>query len=320
MKSNVENAMTPNILNKKNCAEAIVNEKNSECLFRMGMSEIISTLIPLMSQYGKSNAPVMILGEVGTGKRQAAIIMRSCGRFSRKPFCCLDFAAMTDRKWQCLLSSEDSPFLDSEVSIYIKNFEFLEFTKLLEFEDYCFQSELLKRNRFYFSYQCNFGETEIPPQFKRFMDKFSCLMLRLPALRERKEDIPEMASFILQQVNSSLGKGLLGFSEVAMSMLMDYIWPGNIEQLQRVLQSIALFEKGRLITPFVVRTILHKESPVISSQHLEGYYLVNLNQTLAKIETDIVRILLTHKNMTQKRLASKLGISRTTLWRILKRD
>ena len=71
--------------------------------------------------------------------------------------------------------------------------------------------------------------------------------IQVPALRERIEDIPQLANNLIVQLNKKLGKQLRGISKSAINALQAYNWPGNIRELQNVLEREAILAKGRLI-------------------------------------------------------------------------
>ena len=71
--------------------------------------------------------------------------------------------------------------------------------------------------------------------------------IQVPALRERIEDIPQLANNLIVQLNKKLGKQLRGISKSAINALQAYTWPGNIRELQNVLEREAILAKGRLI-------------------------------------------------------------------------
>jgi transcriptional regulator with PAS, ATPase and Fis domain len=68
--------------------------------------------------------------------------------------------------------------------------------------------------------------------------------LQIPPLRERKEDIPLLANHFLQEQSRILGKPLEGIAPDSMQLLLDYQWPGNIRELQNVIERSAILTSG----------------------------------------------------------------------------
>jgi formate hydrogenlyase transcriptional activator len=71
--------------------------------------------------------------------------------------------------------------------------------------------------------------------------------IEVPALRERRSDIPLLAAFFLEKLSRSLGKPLEGFSRRSMSLLTEYPWPGNIRELQNVVERAAILAQGPVV-------------------------------------------------------------------------
>lgn len=71
--------------------------------------------------------------------------------------------------------------------------------------------------------------------------------LHLPPLRERKEDIPELAGFFIRALNPKMGKNVLGISPQALQKMQDYDWPGNIRELSNAIERALIFCNGETI-------------------------------------------------------------------------
>jgi len=80
--------------------------------------------------------------------------------------------------------------------------------------------------------------------------------IHLPALRERKEDIPLLARYFLSQASVQYNKRITDFSEEAMNMLIEQDWPGNVRQLKNAVEKLVLFSTGSVIDEHQVERIL----------------------------------------------------------------
>lgn len=78
--------------------------------------------------------------------------------------------------------------------------------------------------------------------------RLNVLPLTLPSLRERQQDIPQLALFFLTRFARKFGKPLEGISQETMELLMKYSWPGNIRELQNIIERGAVLATGRLLT------------------------------------------------------------------------
>lgn len=150
------------------------------------------------------------------------------------------------------------------------------------------------------------------------MNVLSCLVLRLKPLRERTEDIPGIATLYISQINNELGKQIVGFEPEAMALMKQYSWRENLSQFKRIIRELVLQTESYYIPAHLVQHLLNQEQPAHPHSGSGGLETLNLNQTLDLINYDIVRIVLEQENGNRSRAASRLGISRSTLWRLLR--
>jgi len=139
--------------------------------------------------------------------------------------------------------------------------------------------------------------------------RLNVISLHLPPLRDRPRDIPALAQHALAASAGRLRKDVRGFSYEALRLLQAYAWPGNVRQLQSVVESAAVAAGGDTIAeddlPACVKPLarLVKREPLLSP------------------EADVDRLTraLARSGGNQTHAAASLGISRTTLWRRLRR-
>jgi transcriptional regulator with PAS, ATPase and Fis domain len=136
----------------------------------------------------------------------------------------------------------------------------------------------------------------------------------LPRLAERREDIPLLVNHFISRINAEQGKQFQGFSEDAMALLMNYEFPGNIRELQNIVERAAILCRGDWIEaeclPAELLSMSFDELQMPSSPS---------NTPLGEAESaTIVRALRDytgHRGMT----AAALGIDKSTLWRKMKK-
>jgi len=127
---------------------------------------------------------------------------------------------------------------------------------------------------------------------KRFREdlfyRLNVIPLRIPALRERREDIPLLANHFLARLAAEMGKDVRGFSAEALAELEGYAWPGNVRELENVVErAVALETSGQINAvslPRVVRPPAHAE-PALPELH-EGF---ELDRYLAGLEARLVQ-------------------------------
>jgi DNA-binding NtrC family response regulator len=130
--------------------------------------------------------------------------------------------------------------------------------------------------------------------------------LRLYPLRERNEDIIALAHFFLGKHAAKLNRKLK-FTPTALKELTRHNWPGNIRELENVVERILATLKGSRIDTKIVRV------------HLEDQFESEIHMQLRNAEIEDIRRALVLSRGKHAEAAKILGISRSTLWRRLKR-
>ena len=91
-----------------------------------GSANLIGDMRNTMEQYAATLAPVMILGEVGTGKTKAASFLYTHSEYQKSPYIIIDCANTNQKKWNYLIDNVNSPFNDVNTTIFIQNLQELE--------------------------------------------------------------------------------------------------------------------------------------------------------------------------------------------------
>lgn len=284
-----------------------------------GSANLIGDMRQTMEQYARTLSPIMILGETGTGKAKAAAFLYEHGEYSRGPFVIIDCALTNQKKWTYLMDNVNSPFNDLHTTIYVKNLQALDEPLAGKFLTCLEQGDFYKRNRFIFSFTLTCPEDEQKKTCQSFMNILTCLVLHIPPLRERLQDMPSIATLYISQANIDYGKQVVGFEPGAMKLLQEFDWNQNLSQFKRIIRQLIASTDSSYIRTDQVRQMLKQESPRSSAALKPGYEAINLNQTLDEINHDITRIVLEQEGMNRTKTSERLGISRSTLWRILQR-
>ena len=133
----------------------------------------------------------------------------------------------------------------------------------------------------------------------------------IPPLRERKEDIPELMDFFIKKYGEENKKHITGISAEARDLLMRYGYPGNVRELENIIERAVVLSKKGVITAadlplHVHTTAIDKKQP---SQHLKG----SLTETLDTVERGLILEALKECGGVQTRAAERLGISERVL-------
>ena len=132
--------------------------------------------------------------------------------------------------------------------------------------------------------------------------------IRLPPLRDRKEDIPALVDYFIPRFNRTLGTSVVGIAQEAMELLKSYNWPGNVRELENTIHN----------------SVLMAEEDVIKAEHLplriQGVResggkrgQMNLAEMLSDVERRTILRVLAEEGGNRTRAARRLGISRQTL-------
>ena len=140
--------------------------------------------------------------------------------------------------------------------------------------------------------------------------RINVIRLKLPPLRNRKEDIPLLINHFINHFNTIKGKLITDISPDALAILMDYDYPGNIRELENIIEHAFVLCRTSTITVQDLPDYLRPEEPtkpMVSS--------TSLDELQAKFILDALR----KNNYNRAKTAAALGIHKTTLWRQMKR-
>lgn len=140
--------------------------------------------------------------------------------------------------------------------------------------------------------------------------------IKVPPLRERREDIPLLAIHFLEVFSKRLGKSIAGITEKALSRMRRYDWPGNVREAENAIERAAIIAQNRLITvddlPDGVRGA---ETEAESRKTVE----LEIGATMEQVERRVIMETLAYTRGDKSRAAQVLGIGRKTLYRKLQR-
>lgn len=152
---------------------------------------------------------------------------------------------------------------------------------------------------------------------KRFREdlyyRLNVIEIRLPPLRERKEDIPLLCDVLLRKSSAGKAKQIKGWTESAMGLLMDYPWPGNVRELENVIERAATLARGEKITPEDLPQAIREAE----GEHQMIEEAVERMVPLDALEQSYIRRILEKMGGNKYQAAQVLGIDRKTLYRKL---
>jgi DNA-binding NtrC family response regulator len=139
--------------------------------------------------------------------------------------------------------------------------------------------------------------------------RLNTVELRLPALRERREDIPLLANHFLRRQAAQYRKEVQGFAPAAMQAMLDYEWPGNIRELEHTVERAVLLAHGDRVEPadLNLRPARAEEAPTLDEMALEDVERLLIQKALKRYGGNV------------SQAAEALGLSRSALNRRLQR-
>jgi len=137
--------------------------------------------------------------------------------------------------------------------------------------------------------------------------RLNVMKVELPPLRERRDDIPLLVEHFIQKYNKKMGKEIEGVSEEAMRLLLNHPYPGNVRELENIMEHAFILCKSRIILPEHLPHYLYAKTPSLPAASLKEW------------EREIIKEVLRRSGGNITRAARELGIHRTTLWRKMKR-
>ena len=304
----------------------------------VGSSPAMQRLFEMIDRVAPSKASVLILGESGTGKELAAHAVHQKSAMAGGPFVRLNCAAIphdlieselfghekgaftgavTQKPGKLELADKGTVFLDEigDMSFHVQA-KLLRFLQEGEFERVGGTKTLKVDVRTFAATNKNLEE-EI--KAKRFREdlyyRLNVVTLRVPTLRERKEDIPALAEHFLGKYCAEHGVPLKVLTDDAVGLLAAQPWPGNVREFGNVIQRLVVLLPQQTLSSRDIRPLIVAESspeqPASNGQSLKAARDECERKYILKVLSNC------QGNMTEA--ARILDIDRTTLYRSLER-
>ena len=273
-----------------------------------------------LRQAAASDRPVVLVGETGTGLPQAVRQLYLDSALKNRPLVLIDCPRLSERGWDFLFRHSMSPLNRTGITLWIDHLEELPQARAEDLFGVLFQTAASRRVRLLFTLTLR-RDKPTPAYFSPLLSQLSCMNVILPALRARAEEIPFLATLCLNYLNLKNGFQISGLDSQAAEQLRRYDWPNNMEQFFQALGELAATASGSYIRSGAVSELLQ-----VYSHKMRGLSFGNSagipwkDRTLEEISRDAIHTVLTDLDGNQSRAARTLGISRATLWRVLKEE
>jgi two-component system response regulator AtoC len=269
---------------------------------------------------------VLLLGESGSGKEYLAEEIHRSSDRSFQPMLKVNCAAVSSLNLETELFGGNKPgrfelaqkgtlFLDeiSEVNADVQQrlFDYLESGTIehpLSGERRQVDVRLIVSSRKDLSREVKEGRFQ-----EGLFYKLNVVPFTLPPLRERREDLPDLVAFFLQRLNKKLNKNVPSLSPASMEVFASAEWPGNLRQLEAVLERMMLLSEGNELKESGILSALRTEIASGSSTDSGASFREIVRRQTQNLEKDLIEKALAEMDGNVTRTAEHLGISRKGL-------
>jgi len=300
----------------------------------IGESNSLKKVISDALKVANSKTSTLILGESGAGKELLARLIHRAGPRRSKPMIVINCAALPETLLEAELFGHEKGAFTGAVTKKIGKFELADggtiFLDEIGEMSTGMQAKLLQVLQEGAFYRVG-GNTPITVDVRvisatnrdiekdvkegRFREdlyyRLNVVQIRMPPLRERKEDIPILANYFLNLFKEEKGAKELKISEAALRKMMEYDWPGNVRELRNAIERAVVMGNDRQILP---------EDLPISGQKLthQGMEVgLTLKEAIDRFKKEFILLNLKHTGGNRSKAAKIMGIQRTYLSRLI---
>src|SRR6266702_3249373 len=313
-------------------------------------NEAMARCLRLAALAAKSDVPVVLPGETGSGKTLLAHAVHNSSARAQGPFVAFNASAMSDSllesqlfghergaftgaqqtlKGKFELADGGTIFLDeiSEMST-LAQVKILRVLEYGEFERLGSERMLTCHARIICASNCSLRERVRQGKFREDLyQRLNGLTLLIPPLRERFEELAALIAAELKMAGLKEGKNITAIHPEAMDKLLHHKWPGNLRELSHTVRTMTLFCNSSVIMPEHVAFPPDLEPNRAASEFAKSFPMVVSNNQENDAGTDLsmesaikrhIRFVYQQANQNQRRTAKLLGISRSTVARYLR--
>jgi len=310
----------------------------------VGAGRAMEDVVRLIDRAGPTDATVLILGESGTGKELIAEAIHERSARRSRPLVKLNCAAIPETLLESELFGHEKGAFTGAVSRKRGKFEQADGGTLLldEIGDMTLatQAKILRALQERELQRVGGGETvkvdvriiastnkdlERAVREGTFRDdlyfRLNVVSIHVPPLRERRDEIPELADHFLAEASARLKRRILRLAPDALAALMDYNWPGNVRELRNVIERAVVVNDGEVLLSSSLPAPIRPPEPLSGSPAARWDNLQNLtlDQKVAHLERAFVVDALARTGGVQAAAARLLGVSERSVWHLVKK-
>jgi two-component system response regulator PilR (NtrC family) len=300
----------------------------------IGRSEAMLQVFKMIETVARTNSTIMLTGESGTGKGLVAQAVHFHSLRREKPFVAMNCGALPEnlleselfghmrgsftgadanKKGLLEVAERGTVFLDEigEMS-GVMQVKLLRVLQERRFRRVGGLEELQADIRVIAATNQDLAKAIVEGRFREdLFYRINVIPIALPPLRERREDIPLLADFFLAKYNEQMGKTISGVSRQAMELLVAHDWPGNIRELENVLERAVALEATPTVLPDSLPPTVRGEVTRAGTQPVEGLPDggFDLEAHVKEIEMNYIAEALKRAGGVQVKAAELLGMS-----------
>jgi two-component system nitrogen regulation response regulator NtrX len=297
----------------------------------IGQSKSFKALMELIENAAKSDARILITGENGTGKELVARAIHFRSNRASMPFVGVNCAAIpetlieselfgytkgsftgasSDRMGKFELANGGTLFLDEvadmSLSTQAKVLRVLQEMKIARIGDV--ESKNLNI-RIISATNKDIKEEIKNGNFREDLYyRLNVIPVYMPSLRERKDDIPILIKYFMENICKSNKIKNKELENEAINYMMEYTWPGNIRQLRNIIERLIVMVQSDLITLNDVKTYLDDETLITNNSSINKYEKLKLDAAREEFEKDFIEKKLKENNYNLTKTAKALGL------------
>jgi DNA-binding NtrC family response regulator len=301
----------------------------------IGSSEPMQKVFGVMEKVIPSKSNILITGESGTGKGLVAQAIHEAGTRKDKPFIAINCgaipenlleselfghkkgaftSAIEDKKGLITMANGGTLFLDEigelPSALQVKLLHVIQTKELTPVGD---TRVITVDVRIIAATNADLLQRVKEGRFREDLYyRLNVIEIRMPALRERRDDIPVLIKHYMEIFAKEAGKSIKDIDYEAIQALLAYDWPGNIRELRNTIERATVLADGEVIT-------IHDLPDTFRTLDVEGISTSSLRQALDAFERDYIRRSLTENKGNKEATANKLGVDLATLYRKLKK-
>jgi DNA-binding NtrC family response regulator len=301
----------------------------------IGNSEPMQKVFTFMEKVIPNKSNILITGESGTGKGLVAQAIHEAGPRKGKPFISINCGAIPenlleselfghkkgaftsaneDKKGLITMASSGTLFLDEvgelPQALQVKLLHVIQTKELTPVGD----TRVISVDvRIIAATNADLMQRVKEGRFREDLYyRLNVIEIRMPALRERRDDIPVLIKYYLNIAAKEAEKKIKDIDYEAMQALLAYDWPGNVRELRNTIERATVLADGEMIT-------IHDLPDKFRTLDIEGVSTSSLRHALDEFEREYIRRSMAESKGSKEAAASKLGIDLATLYRKLKK-